>query len=504
MDKPVIRVPSNLEGPAFSDTGLMMDGFANFVSRIGTGADRASFGHYTMSPYAFLDVEGAYRTSWFRKICDIPAFDQVREGRQWGGLDKEDVIKLDKAEKKLGLMQKLAEAEIRARKDGGSAILISTGGDASRPLLPDDLEKVKKDGLRFITVCSRMDISPQERDDDPESPTFDQPRTYRLRNSGGTVIHASRVIRFLGNPIRQLGYWDGWGESIWVEMRDAVRHVDQISAGISAMVDEAKLDVVKIKNLISGMATAEYETALLRRWQSAMGFKSINNTLLLDDTDSYEQKTLTFQGLPDILAGALMIMSGMADIPATRLLGRAPQGMNATGDSDMRNYYDRIRARQQFALSPALETLDQLIVRSTLGDYPEEVYSSWNPLYSMSEKEAADVEKTFADAAKIYADTDMLPEPALAKMVQDGIVERGQWPGAEKAFDEAEKEGELPPLLEEPSEAELAEEAAKVAVANQVVADPAGAVRPKPKLVAANDARSWMPSRGRCMFAATW
>jgi hypothetical protein len=99
------------------------------------------------------------------------------------------------------------------------------------------------------------------------------------------------------------------------------------------------------------------------------------------------------------------------------------------------------------------------------------------------------VEKIFADASKVYADSGLLPEPALAKIVQDGIVERGQWPGADQAFKDAEDAGELPPLLEEPTEAELAEEAAKVAMANQVAANPAGAVRPKPKLVASRDAR---------------
>lgn len=489
MDKPVIRVPANLEGPAFSNTGLMSDGFANFVTRIGGAADRTAYGQYFMSPYAALDVDAAYRTSWFRKICDIPPFDETRAGRTWAGVDKEDVLKLDRAEKKLGLMPKIAEARILARKDGGSVILLSTGGNAARPLDETELKKIAKDGLKFITVLSRYDCTPVTRDEDPNSPTFNMPKQYRLRNSAGTIVDASRVIRFVGNPIRQQGYWDGWGESIWVELRNAVRHADQISAGISAMVDEAKLDVVKIKNLIAGMATSEYEGALLRRWQSAMSFKSINNTLLLDDTDSYEQKTLTFQGLPDILAGALMIMSGMADIPATRLLGRSPQGMNATGDSDMRNYYDRITAGQNMFLTPALTVLDEVLVRSVLGDYPDEINFTWSPLYSLDEKEAATVEKTFADAAKIYADTGLLPEPALAKIVQDGIAERGQWPGAEKAFAEAEEAGDLPPLLEEPSEADLAEEEARTAVALQTAADPAGAQRPKPRLVATNDAR---------------
>jgi len=40
----------------------------------------------------------------------------------------------------------------------------------------------------------------------------------------------------------------------------------------------------------------------------------------------------------------MQLASGAADIPMTRLLGQSPAGMNATGDGDMRNYYDRIEA----------------------------------------------------------------------------------------------------------------------------------------------------------------
>lgn len=202
------------------------------------------------------------------------------------------------------------------------------------------------------------------------------------------------------------------------------------------------------------MATAEYEALLARRWASIMTLKSSVNALILDAEDEYEQKTLTFQGLTDIQNNALMVMAGKADIPATRLLGRSPQGMNATGESDLRNYYDRIRAGQQTDLSPTLRPLDMAMLASTLGTVPPEAYVEWNPLYQMSEKEAADVEKVFADTAEKYANMGMVPDTAMAAMVRGGIIERGQWPGADKAFAEADAAGEVPDALDEPDEAQ--------------------------------------------------
>ena len=145
-----------------------------------------------------------------------------------------------------------------------------------------------------------------------------------------------------------------------------------------------------------------------------------------------------------------MIMAGKADIPATRLLGRSPQGMNATGESDLRNYYDRIRSGQQTDLAPTLRPLDMALLASTLGTVPPEAYVEWNPLYQMSEKEAADVEKVFADTAEKYANMGVIPDTALTAMVRGGIIERGQWPGADNAYADADAAGEMPDMLDEP------------------------------------------------------
>lgn len=463
IDKPRFRVP------AIS----MADGYINFASRVGTGSDKSSAGHYWSAFLAQFDLDPAYRSSWLRKIVDIPPFDETREWRTWTGADDKQITLIDEEERRLGLRQKVLEARILARKDGGAAILLGTADmNLETPLDPED---IGQDGLQFITVLSRLDIQPQDEDRDPASPTFGMPRHYLLRNSSGMHVHPSRVVRFIGNPIRQRNYWDGWGESIWVELRDAIRNSDQIAAGIASLVNEAKLDVIKVKSLVSNLATQQGEDRLVSRWSIANNLKSSVNALIIDAEDDYQQKTLTFAGLTDVQASALMIMSGMADIPATRLLGRSPQGMNATGESDMRNYYDRIRAGQTMMLGPTLYPLDEMLIRSALGSRPPEIFYEWNPLYSLSEAEAATVEKTIADTLGVYVDKGILPSDAVTAIAQDGIIERGQMPGAQKAFDAAEME---PDILAEPTEAELAEEEARTALALATVANPGQVANP--------------------------
>lgn len=439
MNKPIIRVPAG-------STPFLADGFVNFASRIGTASDKSRYGHYQTTWADYADIDAAYSTSWFRKIVDIPPFDEVREWRTWLGLDTKQVAAVDEEEKRLDIRRKVRDARILARKDGGALLMMGVAGqDPAQPLGP-----VARGALQFVTVLSRWEVSPGPRDNNPMSPSHGGPEYYTLTDMAATRVHPSRVIRFIGNPIRDRRYYDGWGESLWIEMRDAVSKADQIAAGVAALVDEAKIDVVRIKGLMGNIATTEYETLLARRWSSIMTLKSSVNALMLDGEDEYEQKTLTFQGLTDIQNNALMIMAGKADIPATRLLGRSPQGMNATGESDLRNYYDRIRAGQQTDLAPTLRPLDMAMLASTLGTVPPEAYVEWNPLYQMSEKESADVEKVFADTAEKYANMGVIPDTALTAMVRGGIIERGQWPGADKAYADADAAGEMPDMLDEP------------------------------------------------------
>ena len=58
---------------------------------------------------------------------------------------------------------------------------------------------------------------------------------------------------------------------------------------------------------------------------------------------------------------------GATEIPATRLFGRSPEGMNATGDSDIQNYYEKISTKQDAQLRPILEKLLPVISMSAWG-----------------------------------------------------------------------------------------------------------------------------------------
>lgn len=431
------------------------DGFANVLSGLG-GANpkQAANGYDLLRECSQFELDAAYEAStWFGKIVDIPADDATRGWRGWQAEDDEIQL-LEREEKRLNVKQKLHQALIWSRLYGG-AVIIPGGlpGSTEKQLRRDS---VRRGAIKFLTVLHRHQIHPHGLIRDPMSPYYGHPEHWTINGDNGaqTKLHPSRVILINGRKASfGSGGFEVWGNSVWTHLRDSVTNADAGAAVIGALMQEAKIDVVRMPDMMTNMATPDYESILIKRFQMAAMLKSVSNVLLLDKDDEWEQKQVTWSGLPDVISTLLTIMSGASDIPVTRLIGTSAKGLNATGEGDLRNYYDNVKAKQELTLSPAIEPLDDILIRSALGDRPEEVWYDWNSLWTPTEKEQAEVDKLEAETTSIYAVSGLVPSSALEKATQNRMVESGRWPGLEGALAEAEEElGEPTPDPNDPGE----------------------------------------------------
>lgn len=431
------------------------DSLTSLVSRMGTDRDKAATVFYTHPTMTDEQALAAYRGSWLpRKIVDIPALDSCRKWRDWQAKNAEIEL-IEAEENRLNLKGKVLDALIKARLLGGGALFIGTG-DAN-PEEPLDYEKVKKGGLKYLTVLSKRDMSAGQIDQDVNSEFHGKPSYYEVTGNNAMVrIHPSRLVIFAGakHPDSlMMGIQDGWGDSVLTSTLDAIKNADSTSGNIASLVFEAKIDIIRIPNFMASLGNEEYKRKILERYTLANMSKGINGTLLLDKEEEYETKTAQLAGLTDILMAFMQIVSGAADIPVTRLLGQSPAGMNATGASDMKNYHDRIQSIQQLEMTPAMHKLDEVLIRSALGSRPPEVHYVWSPLEQMSEKERADIFKLTADAARQLVGTgtgqEIITRDAVSRALVNRLVEDGVLPGLEDAIDQFGEIGEQDPTEEE-------------------------------------------------------
>jgi phage-related protein (TIGR01555 family) len=481
-------------------TQQVTDGLVNLVANLGTARDKAAHTTYSAPTLTPIEACNAYRSSWLcRKIVDIPAMDACRKWRSWNA-EAEQVTALEAEENRLGLQAKLLTACKRARLYGGAALYIGTGDrDPSKELNP---ASIGRNGIRHLVVLNRNILTAGDIERDPESPLYGKPRVYRL--SGATTqvdIHPSRLVILRGAELPDDGdlatVEAGWGDSILTAVMDEIRRADGTSANVASLVYEAKVDVLRIPQLMAMMADPTTEQQVLNRLQLAAMTKGINGMLVLDTEEEYDQKKGEFGSLRDVMLAFMQLVSGAADIPVTRLLGQSPGGLNSTGEADLRNYYDRIQSMQTLELGPAMTTLDECLIRSALGARPPEIFYTWNSLWQTTDKERADIGKTTSESIKTLSETGLIPDEVLQSVAVNMLTEAGVAPGLES---------EMLRWMEENPDGDDADEANRIAAAgggDQELGAEVEATDATPRtlyvrrdVVNADEIRAWAESQG--------
>jgi hypothetical protein len=104
---------------------------------------------------------------------------------------------------------------------------------------------------------------------------------------------------------------------------------------------------------------------LLKRVKVANLAKSNHNTRILDggrgkdgEGEEWETRQVAWSGMPEMIRIYAAAVAAAFDIPATRFLGKSPDGMNATGAGDEANYDAKIDADRDAYLRPALDQMD--------------------------------------------------------------------------------------------------------------------------------------------------
>jgi phage-related protein (TIGR01555 family) len=385
----------------------------------------------------------------------------TREWRAWQA-EQDQITKLEMCERKLFVQMKVQQALVKARLYGGSVIVIGVeSGNPEEELVP---EAVGEGDLKFLHVVPWHYLSMGETVWDISSPYWGQPSWYQLQtqferfgrpvltNSASLALmpgsqvklHPSRVVRFVGLPPPDIltSSTSSFGDSVLQPINDAIKACGLISGSLATLMSEMKIDVIKVPNLSDELSTDTGTQKIISRFSNANVAKSIINTILLDSGEEWQRIGTNLAGAEALLTAYLQITSGAADIPASRFLGLPHRGLNTTGEADFRNYYDRLASEQSVNLTPAMNILDEVLIRSSLGDRPDEIYYEWNSLWQQTDGEKADLALKKAQTYKIDADEGQIPPTALAHARINQLIEDGFYPGLEQALADAEAEGD--------------------------------------------------------------
>jgi uncharacterized protein len=418
--------------------GMQQMALQNQKVGIGTPRDQRAYSDYVpTAPIHRVVIEALFRGSWLgnRIISCLPE-DMVRAWRKvkWDGLDDNDtdVKMVQRLEKKLRVKQKLLSASKWARAYGGCILIPVLRSQPDEVLAePLDYDQIEKDDLVGFQVVDRWRCNNDGTIiRDPLDPELGMPERYRLAESS-VSLHHTRVIRLEG---REMPYfiWRAnalWHDSVLQILINNLKQYDSAVAALTTMMFQMNVDIIMQSGLRAALSTKNGKANALERFRQFVLNKSFNGVGVLDkDTEEYQRHPYTFSGVDKAFDKVMHDVCGAADVPFTRLFGQSPAGMNATGESDDRHYYDHVAARREEHLDPALNKLDEFLIRSALGYMPEGYESEWLPLWQPTDTEKAQTENTKAQTAQIHWNMGCVDEGIVA----GDLYARGVYAGMTK------------------------------------------------------------------------
>lgn len=413
-------------------TARTNDGIVNLLNDLGLGMPNLQGGLTYIPNNASPDqLDQMYETSWVTGVVvDTIAEDMTQAGIEITGLDDPEQEKeIQSQMTKMGLWDNETDLNRWARLYGGAIEVIDIDGQELKT--PLDISTVGKGQFASTCVYDRheVEVSEQLIETGPERglPLFYTVYDDPVSKTNPVPVHHSRVIRRIGRkiPRRRAAQNQYWGQSDIIRMRNAIMRFDEATAGASSLVNKAHLRTLQIDGFreIVGFGGEPYEN-LVKSLIAMRMLQSNEGMSVVDGKDIFNTHSYSFAGLDNILLQFGQHISGASGIPLVRLFGQSPAGLNSTGESDIRNYYDSIHARQEATMRSGMYKKLQIVYRSLFGaPAPTGMEFTFNALWQMSEiDKAAVAEKKTAVVISAYESTLIDQKTGINELKQSSEV----------------------------------------------------------------------------------
>ncbi len=424
-------VPKDAPNMAFDDAGPSAGptgwagGLYNFAFNEGV----------TFLGYSYLS-ELAQRPE-YRKIVDTFAEEMTREWIEFESTGEDDKAAKDtKNDKIKQITDEMDRLGVRAafckiaKHDGyfGRAHLyLDTGhGDDPAELKQsigsgrDDIStgKIGKGALKALRTIEPVWTYPQSYNaSNPLSPHWYQPDRWYVM---GQEVHASRLLCFVGREVPDLlkpAYSFG-GLALSQMAKPYVDNWLQTRQSTSDIISAFSVFVLK-GNLSESIQLGGEQ--LFMRAELFNNLRNNRGLMMVDkESEDFANVSAPLGGLDMLQAQSQEHMAAVSGIPLVKLLGISPHGLNASAEPELRAFYEGVHSFQEAFFRPNLTRVIDFIQLSLFGEIDQEITFKFVPLWSLTEKEEAEVRKASAETDQIYIDTGVLdPAEVRAKVAND-------------------------------------------------------------------------------------
>lgn len=397
--------------------------------------------------------------SEYRTIVETYAREMTR---QWikltttGDEDKsERIAELDKALDKYRVRDVIRMSLETDGYYGRAHIYVDMGDDSPQEVETILIRKAVKlkNKLKGFKIVEPLWTYPAEYNAiDPLSRDFYRPTSWYVN---GKRVHATRLITMVARDVPNAlkpAYSFG-GLSLTQMARPYVDNWLRSRQSVSDLLHSYSKDVLKTN--MSGVLNDGAADSYLARAALYNNTRDNRGLIMLDKTDEdFVNVSTPLSTVDKILAQSQEQMASVAQIPLIILLGITPTGLNASAESELDVWAQRVKAEQEKEVRPRLQDIIEIIQVAEFGEIDPSIGFEFVPLREMSELDEATIRKTEADTDAVYIQSGVLdPEDARNRIANDekslyhGVAlqtpEPPEPPGG--AFGDDEDEGDDPP-----------------------------------------------------------
>lgn len=233
-------------------------------------------------------------------------------------------------------------------------------------------------------------------------------------------VHTSRLLTFVGREVPDIlkpAYAFG-GLALSQEAKPYVDNWLRTRQSVSDILHAFSVSGI-LTDLSEVLSPAGGE--LFKRIDMLNLLKDNRGALVLDKaTEEFFQFNTPLSTLDDLQAQAQEQMASVVNMPLVIMLGTSPKGLNASSEGELRVWYDWVGSCQERLFAEKLTRLIGFIQLSLYDEVDPEITFAFEPLWSMSAKEMAELQKAQADADVAYCEGGILnPEEVRRSLAAD-------------------------------------------------------------------------------------
>jgi phage-related protein (TIGR01555 family) len=409
------------------------DSWTNDVTGFGTGDDKTTYTRFLGAQLlSQQELSNLYHgDDLAARMVDVVPDEMLREGFAVDVGDQGlNTAIADKLEAMM-VDERFANGIRWGRCFGEGAILIGAddGRRASQPLIPERARDVN-----YLHVMDGRYYWPITYYREAGHPQLGQPETFGVMppgNSGqpSAIVHETRLIRFGGAPTGDQERNVNLSRDYSVLQRaiEALRAFNTGFKAVEILLTDGHQSVFKMQGLAE-MIGSGGEALAMARLKIINLYRSVLRAIVVDAGDKesgvgaedFSRNSVSFSDIPKTLDSFMLRLAAAVQIPVTILMGQSPAGMNATGESDFRWFYDRIRSEQTRRLAPKIRRLIRVLLATKAWNKPPKIITiKFPPLWSEAPLQAAQTRKTLIEGDTLLSDAGIiLPEEVATQRLK--------------------------------------------------------------------------------------